>query len=79
LALGLSHQVSTPSWIKTHAWFGIAGTRGAAVSPTSTEFTRMVSQPGAQFNKSDASADSATPASIVKLYVLMPIIKRVDQ
>lgn len=39
----------------------------------------MVSQPGAQFNKSDASADSATPASIVKLYVLMPIIKRVDQ
>jgi hypothetical protein len=38
----------------------------AAVSPTSTEFTRGVSRLGAQATlKSDASADFATPAALV--------------
>lgn len=51
----------------------------AAVSPTSTEFTREVSHPGAQTNKSDASADSATSASVDNLYVFLPIIKRLKR
>lgn len=55
---------------------GLPALFGAAVSPTSTEFTREVSRPGAQINKSDASADSATPASDGNLYVFPPIIKR---
>lgn len=55
---------------------GLPALLSAKVSPTSTEFTREVSQPGAQTNKSDASADSATSASVCNLYVSPPIIKR---
>ncbi|GEM_PF-2598299 len=74
-ALGLSHQVSTPSWKKPRLARDCRHLLCAAVSPTSTEFTRAVSLPGAQNLKSDASADSATPASEGNLYVIVVRIK----